>query len=353
MHNSAKEMLSNLVEEQLISLVREASCVQRHVKRARFWKDDGYDSKDTNDKYDTNGRNNPNSNGTKKPERLVKRLDAEDINQALRWRGCQTLHTTNAGAPFAAVNFLDNNPSSGEQDDNNNKIENRRQNGQDGKVDDDDIAHTRNHNDRSTQRVNLNTYIRSEMQSRPPSEIAMSLHWLAVDGVQPSIPQNPLLPNRYVNSNVNANVTNGISDLEKERSGSGHNTIEGDETSTAIVHRVEEDNEYGIGVNIRQLLPRLLPDELKYYFTNVAMKMAMTGPNAVHSTTTEQEQDETLAKVSTDRGIQELVPFFSQFISNQIRYNLKHVEHCRVMIRLMDALICNPNLTLEIHVSSK
>ena len=38
---------------------------------------------------------------------FVKRLDAADINLALQWRGCQTLFTTNTGAPFAG-----NNPNS-------------------------------------------------------------------------------------------------------------------------------------------------------------------------------------------------------------------------------------------------
>ena len=336
MHNSVKEMLSSLVEDQLTSLIREANCVQRHVKRARFQPPT----------LDSNASNNDDMSeemeDIQQKKCFVKRLDAADINLALQWRGCQTLFTTNTGAPFAATsatgtaNSGGNNPNS---DKNNDQL-----GGSKSSMNSESHNHARA-TDRSLQRVNLNTFVRSEMQSRPPSEIAVSLHWLAVDGIQPSIPQNPLLPHSYVSANAAKPYHYGGKH--------GDDSVMG--TGGRIVHRVEEDDEYGIGVSIRQLLPRLLPDELKYYFTNVAMKMASTTSNYSNASTstTEEEQDEALANLASDRGIQELVPFFSQFVNNQIRYNLKQVEHCRTMIRLMDALISNTHLTLEMHVRFK
>jgi len=305
MHNSVKELLSNLVEDQVTSLIREASCVQRHVKRARY----------------QHPQTPSNRNPSEVSNNLLKRIDAADINLALQWRGCQSLFTTNTGAPFAATSSEESDPA----------------------------KHVKA-TDRGSTRVNLNSYIRSEMQSHPPSEIAMSLHWLAVDGVQPSIPQNPLLPHHYTRSQAHTDPPNLNVDAD-----AAQDTVDNDDLGTVdrVVHRVEDDDEYGIGVSIRQLLPRLLPDELKYYFTNVAMKMANVRENSTitNAQIMEEEQDEALASLSTDRGIQELVPFFSQFVNNQIRFNLKKVDHCRTMIRMMDSLVKNPNLTLEMHVS--
>ena len=94
-------MLSSLVEDQLTSLIREANCVQRHVKRARFQPPT----------LDSNASNNDDMSeemeDIQQKKCFVKRLDAADINLALQWRGCQTLFTTNTGAPFAG-----NNPNS-------------------------------------------------------------------------------------------------------------------------------------------------------------------------------------------------------------------------------------------------
>lgn len=251
MQATAKTTLASLVEDHLTSLVREAICVQRHAKRARFHQtseDDGV---------------------------IRRRLHAEDINLALQWRGSEILYATGTVLPTT--------------------------------------------ND-SNKKVDLNAYLKSEMQDRPPSEIGLTMHWLAVDGTQPHIPQNP-----------------SSSQAQAE----------------SVVHRVEDDDdqltqyqEHQQGVRVRQLLPRLLSEELQLYFTRITLALEKGGSNP----TDRQQQDDALARVARDAGLQELVPFFIQYLAKQLHLHVGHPEHCRTLIRLTRSLLINPHVHLELHL---
>lgn len=247
MQATAKTTLASLVEEHLASLIREAVCVQRHAKRARFHQaseDDGV---------------------------IRRRLHAEDINLALQWRGSERLYATGTVVPTS--------------------------------------------NDSKT-KVDLNAYLKSELQQRPPSEIGLTMHWLAVDGTQPHIPQNP-------------------------------------SQAESIVHRVEADEdqwsqhqEQQQGVRVRQLLPRLLSEELQLYFTRITVALEKGGSTPIDR----QQQDAALARVARDAGLQELVPFFIQYLAKQLHLHVGHPEHCRTLIRLTRSLLINPYVHLELHV---
>jgi transcription initiation factor TFIID subunit 6 len=203
---------------------------------------------------------------------IRRRLHAEDINLALQWRGSERLYATGTVLPTT--------------------------------------------ND-SKKKVDLNAYLKSEMQDRPPSEIGLTMHWLAVDGTQPLIPQNPSLVD-------------------------------------AVVHRVEDEEDqlsqyqgHQQGVRVRQLLPRLLSEELQLYFTRITLALEKGGatPND------RQQQDDALARVARDAGLQELVPFFIQYLAKQLHLHVGHPEHCRTLIRLTRSLLINLHIHLELHVS--
>lgn len=247
MQASAKTELATLVKDHLTSLVREAICVQRHAKRARYHQtsqDDGV---------------------------IRQRIHAEDVNLALQWRGSDVLYATGTVVPTT--------------------------------------------ND-SKKKVDLNAYLKSEMQDVPPSEIGVTMHWLAVDGIQPYIPQNP-------------------------------------SQADSIVHRVEDDHEVlsqyqerQQGVMVRQLLPRLLSEELQLYFTRITLALEKGGASAADR----QQQDDALARVARDSGLQELVPFFVQYLAKQLHLHVGHPEHCRTLIRLARSLLINPYVHLELHL---
>lgn len=302
MQAAAKATLSNLVEEHLIGLVREASCVQRHSKRARF----------------VHPRNVDSSSSSSTSRRCVQ-LCVEDINLALEWRGCERVY-----------------------------ISESQQQGT------------------STTTVDLNAYVQSEMSLRPPSEIGVTAHWLAVDGVQPDIPQNPsrLIVARHHRSHVPgaaaSRVVHRIEDddddddedddalaatattAETSAAGALKNaTNTSDSSSTAATTAATTETASASAVSVRQLLPRLLSEELRLYFTRVTLAIERGAPN---------QQDAALVGIATDSGTQELVPFFSRFVARQMYDNLGHAEYCRALVRLSDALISNPYLHLELHL---
>lgn len=352
MQESAKDMLNTLVEEQLISLLREASCIQRHVKRARIVDVPGTD-------IDGGGvANNANnvdadSRTNQQRHRILKRIGAQDINLALQWRGSPKLFTTNGGSPFASMMM-----SSLGDGGNNSAVT----------------------QDRSSTRVDLNQYVNSEMQTRAPSEIKLSMHWLAIDGVQPSIPQNVSLIHP-LNNNHNGNNRHIVppdSDDNNNAQVEQDDEYDNEENTSGILsHPLNK----GPGmIEVRQLLPRLLPYELKNYFTEVITKLTPNKNNRLNKITASsssskednngdvvsansnndeslmyqfyRDQDKTIQGVASDTGLQELVPVFSQFIADEIKHKLGYVDYCRTMIRLADALVSNPHSSLQLHVST-
>ena len=169
------------------------------------------------------------------------------------------------------------------------------------------------------EKVDLNAYLQSEIQE-PPPEMGMTMHWLAVDGTQPNIPLNHL---------------------------NGRNGNEQDLKSSLKINKedgqdLEEDPSSSSAISIRQLLPRLLAEELVLYFTRITLAIERGTP---------MQQDAALQSIAMDSGTQELVPFFCRFVVLQIHSHMGNASYCHVLIRLVLSLVQNPNLHLELHLN--
>lgn len=268
--NSARPALLSLVEEHLTGLIREAAAVQRHCKRARIHlaaPDDDESAVDAT-----------SSSFSGKEPQAKRRLHAEDINMALQWRGSEKIYATG----------------------------------------------TVGSNSSDDKKVGLEEYIKSELELRPPQEVGLTVHWLAVDGVQPDTPQNP----PPVLGSSQAADSNEIHRVEPEEEMEG--------TSSAD------------GVQVTQLLPRLLSEELQLYFARVTTAIERGGANP----TTRQQQDAALASLAQDSGLQELVPFLVNYVSKSLYRHVGSPDHCRTLVGMARALLMNPHLHLELHVST-
>jgi transcription initiation factor TFIID subunit 6 len=95
------------------------------------------------------------------------------------------------------------------------------------------------------------------------------------------------------------------------------------------------------------LLPLLLSEELQLYFTRITLAIQRGGATPA----TRQQQDAALASVSRDVGLQELVPFFIKYISQELQHHIGNPDHCRTLVRLALSMLQNPHLHLELHVS--
>lgn len=202
---------------------------------------------------------------------IRRRLHADDINMALQWRGSEKIYATGTVGKESSEN----------------------------------------------KKVNLEEYLKSELDLRPPHEVGLTIHWIAVDGTQPDIPQNPAGQSKELKETMQ------------------HSTAPESEVTS------------GAGVHVTQLLPRLLSEELRLYFTRVTTAVERGGATP----TTRQQQDAALAGIARDPGLQEMVPFLILYISKSLSHHLGNPEHCRTLVRMARSLLVNPHLHLELHVS--
>jgi len=274
LHATSRPTLVSLVEENITNLVQEAIIVHRHCKRARVF---------------TSNPNDPDSDVIKR------RLHADDVNMALQWRGSEKLYAT--GTITTSLTGSD-----------------------------------------SSKKVDLEEYLKSEMDINAPQEVGLTTHWLAVDGEQPEIPQNPISPKKRKTAS-----TSGAD-------GNGPDAVPSDDGGTAFVNdgiiNEDEDDPTKSGIHVNQLLPRLLSEELQLYFSRVTTALEQGGPTPM----ARRQQDAALQSVATDSGLQELVPFFVDYVCKSLYKHLGNSDHCRTLVRLVHSLLMNPHMHLELHL---
>ena len=203
---------------------------------------------------------------------LRRRLHAADINLALQMRGCERLYATNVVAA--------------EKDD-------------------------------AYKKIDLEAYLRQEATLEPPTEVAAHRHWLAVDGTQPEIPENPDPAQRV---EAAAPLPGGA--------------VAATSTTDAT------------GLEVHRLQAKMLSEELQLYYTRV--HLALERGNATPETADQQEI--VLQSLARDTGLQELVPFLVRYIQAEIHRRIGNVEHCRTLVRAATAMLRNPHLHLELHM---
>jgi len=276
----ARSTLVLFTEQHITQLVREAVQVQHHCKRARFHLSNEKDTK-------TGSTASAPTKSKSRVGMLRRRLHADDINMALQWRGSEKIYATGI---VGGGRFL-------------------------------------NTSSRDDKKVMLEDYLKSEMKMRPPQEVGLTLHWLAVDGIQPNIPQNP--PGATAGGTVNTN---------KRKQSAVHLVDDEDDE--------DEDGARGDGVQVTQLLPRLLSEELRLYFKRITEAVERGGATRV----TRQQQDTALASLIRDPGLQELIPFMINYVTKNLFKHLGNPEHCRTLIRMAKALLANPHIHLELYL---
>jgi transcription initiation factor TFIID subunit 6 len=272
MQASARSTLLALVEEHLANLIREAESVKRHCKRARL-----------HPEASTTPGNSSSSNSNSERMTVRRRLHAADINMALEMQGSEKLYG-------AAVVDPTDDPAAP---------------------------------------VLLKDFLQHSLMPAAPLEVGLHMHWLAVDGVQPEIPQNPMPVKSSSSSNNNSSAVNA-------------------QVSTSQDALQEAAVQDAGGVRVNRLQASLLSEELQLYFTRVCLAMERGG--AVQATLL--QQDAIIASVATDTGLQELVPFLVRYCQHELYWFAEkgHVEHCRTLVRLATALLQNRHLHLELHL---
>jgi transcription initiation factor TFIID subunit 6 len=139
------------------------------------------------------------------------------------------------------------------------------------------------------QDVDLTEAFQAPLPSAPLAP-TYSKHWLAVDGVQPDIAQNP--PKRK--SNQQQSTLSMHADHKSEGSGGG-------------------------GDNGQAIVSHVLSYEMQLLFGKVTEAMRCG---------VESQQKSVFASLAADSGLQELMPYFSQFIQAQVCYIYIYIYAC-------------------------
>ncbi|KAI9802372.1 MAG: hypothetical protein M1833_001878 [Piccolia ochrophora] len=151
-----------------------------------------------------------------------------------------------------------------------------------------------------------------------PREISFTAHWLAVEGVQPSIPQNP----------TSADSRN----QELVPRGPGANA--------SLAALTGSDN-----VTVKPLVKHVLSKELQLYFEKICTAIL-----------TEDESSESriaaFSSVRHDPGLHQLVPYFVQYIAEKVTHNLKSIHTLSQMMHLTSAMLDNESLFCDPYIAS-
>ncbi|KAL7469452.1 hypothetical protein ACHAXS_009697 [Conticribra weissflogii] len=368
MQAATQSTLCNLVEEHISTLIREVAAVNRHSKRggivsAAIAEDEGLAWQASVAAANGGGKHGMTGNGGGRPRQRRRIIHHEDVNMALLWRGSEKLYVS--GVPPCVTPISDDYNAQQKSDKNIGEDKNKPK-GEEGiqsnpntlrqlltyaTKDNENFDGSRSPitvpaliQSSTVPRIDLNSYLQSEYSVRPPCELGMTVHWLAVDGTTPMIPMNEIWNNvprqgRIIDRASNQN--NDITPLVDLAKNADDYYEEFDNVTAASFNNANSDS----SIRIRELQRRLLSEELQLYYARVT--------NAIESSNDIAELSATLHGIRTDGGIQELVPFLSRFVGMGLtaKKNLLNTEMCRRLVKVFDAMLDNSNLHLDLHVS--
>lgn len=168
-----------------------------------------------------------------------------------------------------------------------------------------------------------------------PRFATCTAHWLAVEGVQPTIPQNP-------------NLTD-IKQLPISQRGTLENmlSLNNDEITLVTnpktgVTSVESKQTEKKELDVRPLVKHVLSKEMQLYFNKI-IEVLMDESN-------ESLKTAALESIRSDPGLHQLVPYLVQFIAETITHNLKNLNLLTTMLMLIYSLISNTSIFLDPYV---
>lgn len=173
-----------------------------------------------------------------------------------------------------------------------------------------------------------------------PRQTTFTAHWLAIEGVQPMIPQNPLASEIKNLPAIVRGATSSVlsNDLLNSGASSG---VGGDDTKE---QRQKKKSSGDKDVEVKPLVKHVLSKELKLYFDKVV--------EVLISTDSEKEslREAALSSLRTDPGLHQLVPYFIQFVAEQITNQLRNIDVLITMLEVISALYDNKTIFLAPYV---
>ncbi|GAA97952.1 uncharacterized protein L969DRAFT_106010 [Mixia osmundae IAM 14324] len=167
--------------------------------------------------------------------------------------------------------------------------------------------------------IDLNRILHAQLPPAP-RDVSYTAHWLAIEGVQPAIPQNPspaeirALQTPHLHANAFGSRAGGFA------------------SQAPKVPTANPDD-------VRPLVKHVLSRELQLYFERLVA--------AATSESDETMREAALASLRGDTGIGPLVPYLVQWSVEKIAHNLRDLVLLDQTLSVIHALIDNPNLFIE------
>lgn len=151
---------------------------------------------------------------------------------------------------------------------------------------------------------------------KAPQPLTLTSHWLAIEGVQPMIPENPpMLPEG--DATLSAVLLGGKR-----------------EATSSLLQQQEE-------AELRPLVKHVLSKEVQAYFDAVIADLASPDTDRIKAA---------LYSVATDSGLQQLLPYFIQFVAEQIPRSLRSLPQLQIYTGLISSLLANEHIFIEPYV---
>ncbi|XP_065179060.1 transcription initiation factor TFIID subunit 6-like isoform X2 [Sycon ciliatum] len=168
-----------------------------------------------------------------------------------------------------------------------------------------------------------------------PADISIRAHWLAIDGRQPSVPENPPPVSATEQKSESWSTLSGKQPLDKSATKPPPVPgITSQKRKASMMHLKSLDG------NVKPLSMHSISAEQQLFFKEITE--SCVGPS-------DAKRTEALNSLSTDPGLYQLLPRFSLFICEGVKLNVVHknLPVLRHLVRMAKALMDNSSLYLE------
>jgi len=169
--------------------------------------------------------------------------------------------------------------------------------------------------------IDLEAFLQEPLP-KAPAPMSLTSHWLAIEGVQPAIPENPARPDRNFLGEP----------LPSSTPGSG--AVMPGAAATGAGLKASTDD-----IELKGPVKHVLSRELQIYYDSLIHDLMDSDDiNKIEAA---------LLSVESDAGLQNLLPYFVQYVADGVPRHLRNIQKLLILMRLVRGLLVNKHLFVE------